>query len=804
MLGELLLILIFQAASSTNIGLRCDMIPEGVTAPKCTEDFSRYKIDISGNPESYVPGEQYTVFLRAVEGQNNKFSHFIISVLNENPEKNIASDTSIGSLQLYGDALTKFSDTCQHAVVETDNQPKAEIQFLWVAPAKNSGCIKFKATVVESVDIWYSEDGDLSKILCEEAPDTDDTQPKILKNCCTCDEAKYEVTFEGLWSRNTHPKDFPTGSKITRFSDIIGASHTVNYSFWNYGDLASEGLQQLAELGNTRLLESELKAKSDHIRTIIKARGVSFPNITGKTFAVFRVDNKHHLMSIVSMIDPSPDWIVGVSGLELCMRNCSWIESKVFNLYPWDIGTDDGITYLSVNQPAAARQPIRKLKYDFPDDPRSPFYDPTGASMKPFARLKLTRQRLYEKSCDFSPNEDPDDSNSNCETTDWSPWSPCSVTCGRGVKYKQRRYKSEESKYICHKKLTERATCEAAQKYCPQIRRKEVEDPLCELGVWSPWSSCSATCGKGTKTRDRKFKNRYAAKRCGFGRTRQLILQQNLECWVEEKCSDYEEIEEGLDCAERPWTDWSPCSATCDKGFKERYKLSLKFTGHEAIYGPSRGKDNQDIEDDPCEKRIRETVECFERPCQKDTNKQPNVAVCSLPKDVGACKSNIDRWYFDTAKGRCEIFSFSGCEGNQNNFNTLELCQTLCTKYQRELIANSSQKHQTFDGSISGVISYNIQNDATTGNNNCGTIHLNSTIKYKNLNSISAYTDYMDKVDCVMSKWTDWTQCLPLDNDCGPGFKVKHRYVQVQARNGGAPCSKRLMKKKKCNLDCGK
>lgn len=54
-------------------------------------------------------------------------------------------------------------------------------------------------------------------------------------------------------------------------------------------------------------------------------------------------------MSIVSMIDPSPDWIVGVSGLELCLRNCSWVESKVLNLYPWDIGTDDGITYLVCN-----------------------------------------------------------------------------------------------------------------------------------------------------------------------------------------------------------------------------------------------------------------------------------------------------------------------------------------------------------------------------------------------------------------------------------------------------------------------
>lgn len=49
-------------------------------------------------------------------------------MLNENPEKNIDSETSIGTLQLYGDTLTKFNGNCQNAVVEADSQPKAEVQ----------------------------------------------------------------------------------------------------------------------------------------------------------------------------------------------------------------------------------------------------------------------------------------------------------------------------------------------------------------------------------------------------------------------------------------------------------------------------------------------------------------------------------------------------------------------------------------------------------------------------------------------------------------------------------------------------
>jgi spondin-1 len=69
------------------------------------------------------------------------------------------------------------------------------------------------------------------------------------------------VTFEGLWSRHTHPKDFPTNGWLTRFSDVIGASHTVDYRFWEYGGISSEGVRQVSEKGSTRMLESELKSE---------------------------------------------------------------------------------------------------------------------------------------------------------------------------------------------------------------------------------------------------------------------------------------------------------------------------------------------------------------------------------------------------------------------------------------------------------------------------------------------------------------------------------------------------------------
>jgi spondin-1 len=91
--------------------------------------------------------------------------------------------------------------------------------------------------VIEHRDVWYMDEGALTKRFCEEEVDLEDSQSTILDECRACDEAKYELTFEGLWSRNTHPKDFPSNG-LTKFSDVIGASHTTEYRFWMKGEQA--------------------------------------------------------------------------------------------------------------------------------------------------------------------------------------------------------------------------------------------------------------------------------------------------------------------------------------------------------------------------------------------------------------------------------------------------------------------------------------------------------------------------------------------------------------------------------------
>lgn len=50
-----------------------------------------------------------------------------------------------------------------------------------------------RATVVEHRDVWYQDDEQLTRTLCEDIQENHDKQPDVLEECCACNEAKYEV-----------------------------------------------------------------------------------------------------------------------------------------------------------------------------------------------------------------------------------------------------------------------------------------------------------------------------------------------------------------------------------------------------------------------------------------------------------------------------------------------------------------------------------------------------------------------------------------------------------------------------------
>lgn len=124
-----------------------------------------------------------------------QFTHFILSAQSSSgsiareSQFYVASPKRVGRFQLFSDALTKFHENCVNTVSEADDLPKSEIQVMWVAPVTGSGCVALSAMVYENSNSWYSDDGDLTKIICEDTQNEQSTQVE----CCACDEAKYNV-----------------------------------------------------------------------------------------------------------------------------------------------------------------------------------------------------------------------------------------------------------------------------------------------------------------------------------------------------------------------------------------------------------------------------------------------------------------------------------------------------------------------------------------------------------------------------------------------------------------------------------
>ena len=51
---------------------------------------------------------------------------------------------------------------------------------------------------------------------------------------------------------------------------------------------------------------------------------------------------------------------------------------------------------------------------------------------------------------------------------------------------------------------------------------------------------------------------------------------------------------------------------------------------------------------------------------------------CFLPPDPGPCLCYSPRYHYHATTGRCEVFIYGCCEGNENNFLTLADCEAAC------------------------------------------------------------------------------------------------------------------------------
>ena len=166
--------------------------------------------------------------------------------------------------------------------------------------------------------------------------------------------AIYDISVTTIWNTAQHTS-IPGN---THWSDLIGATHNAANQFMEVNQLASLGIKDVAERGINTAITNEINAAiannlanqllQDNFSPYAGNDSVSgFNNIT--------VNEAFPLVTLVSMVAPSPDWFIAVNSLNLRSGNPTinngWKETFTVDVFVYDAGTDSGTNYTSPNAP---------------------------------------------------------------------------------------------------------------------------------------------------------------------------------------------------------------------------------------------------------------------------------------------------------------------------------------------------------------------------------------------------------------------------------------------------------------------
>ncbi|MEM9353637.1 MAG: spondin domain-containing protein [Planctomycetota bacterium] len=210
---------------------------------------------------------------------------------------------------------------------------------------------------------------------------------------CRAIEAEYEIAFENLWNPAEHPLNYPG---TAHFTALVGASHSDAISFWSPGVLASRGVELVAELGNSGgLFRGEVSPaiRNGLARDAINTGEDIFLGETS-TGTTFTVTSEFPLVTLLSMVAPSPDWFVGIHDVDL-REGGTFAEEKVFEFNSfYDAGTEEGTAFSLSNPDTVPPQPIRAVAGA---EAARQFISPAANAatpIPPITRITLTRVSL--------------------------------------------------------------------------------------------------------------------------------------------------------------------------------------------------------------------------------------------------------------------------------------------------------------------------------------------------------------------------------------------------------------------------
>ncbi len=175
--------------------------------------------------------------------------------------------------------------------------------------------------------------------------------------------ANYTITFVSNWSNITHPhptNNFPANA---HWSKLVGATHNENVFFLEIGENASPGIEDVAELGSNTIFFEEINLAIEQGNSNQIIDGGNLSSSLGTIIINDLITSEEFsLLTLVSMIAPSPDWMIAINSISLIDSNGDWINEISIDLFPYDAGTDSGMDYDSSNMDSNPQEPISNLQ----------------------------------------------------------------------------------------------------------------------------------------------------------------------------------------------------------------------------------------------------------------------------------------------------------------------------------------------------------------------------------------------------------------------------------------------------------
>uniref|UniRef100_A0A8C6WT15 Thrombospondin 1a n=2 Tax=Neogobius melanostomus TaxID=47308 RepID=A0A8C6WT15_9GOBI len=225
----------------------------------------------------------------------------------------------------------------------------------------------------------------------------------------------------------------------------------------------------------------------------------------------------------------------------------------------------------------------------------------------------------------------------------WSDWTHCSVTCGRGIQ--QRGRSCDRINSNCDGTSVQTRDC-----YLQECDKRFKQDG--GWSHWSPWSSCSVTCGEGVITRIRLCNSptpQMGGRDCQ-GEGRQTEVCRKSPCPINGNWG--------------PWSPWDACTVTCGGGVQMRNRLCSdpvpKFGGKDCVGDATTSQlcNKQDCPIDGCLSNP-----CFPgAKCTSSPDGSFKCGTCPLGysgngitcKDIDECKEVPDACHNHNGVHRCE------------------------------------------------------------------------------------------------------------------------------------------------------